>query len=70
MQIMRQTTSIQRAVMTGKLTDKDNVQNWIMNQPDVLIRLNNRLSGTPTKVLSLENVHRRYPRSRAADFYV
>jgi UDP-glucose:glycoprotein glucosyltransferase len=59
MQIMRQTSPLQRAVMSGKLTDKDNVQNWILNQPDVLIRLNNRLISNPTKVLSLENVHRK-----------
>ncbi|KAI6191748.1 UDP-glucose:glycoprotein glucosyltransferase 1 [Aphelenchoides bicaudatus] len=56
MQIMRQTSPLQRAIMSGKLTDKDNVQNWILSQPDVLIRLNNRLINTPTKVLSLENV--------------
>jgi hypothetical protein len=59
MQIMRQTGPLQRAVMSGKMTDKDNVQNWILNQPDVLIRLNNRLIGSPSKVISLERVHRK-----------
>ncbi|KAI6232348.1 UDP-glucose:glycoprotein glucosyltransferase 1 [Aphelenchoides besseyi] len=57
MQIMRQTAPLQRAVMSGKLKDKDNVQNWILNQPDVLPRLNSRLIAEPTKVLSMSNVY-------------
>jgi UDP-glucose:glycoprotein glucosyltransferase len=63
MQIMRQTPILQRAVMAGKLTDKDNVQNWILSQPDVLPRLNSRLIDSPAKVLSMENVAREFPTS-------
>ncbi|KAL3084473.1 hypothetical protein niasHS_009244 [Heterodera schachtii] len=43
--VMRQTGALQRAVMTGKLTDRENVQNWVLSQPDVLPRLNGRLLG-------------------------
>ncbi|CAK5015428.1 unnamed protein product [Meloidogyne enterolobii] len=43
--IMRQTSSLQRAVMDGSLTDKENILNWVMSRPDVLPRLNPRLIG-------------------------
>jgi len=54
--IMRQTPTIQRAIMSGKLTDKDNIQNWIMSQPDVLPRRNPRLLANPTEYLPVEDV--------------
>ncbi|KAE9555965.1 hypothetical protein FO519_000821 [Halicephalobus sp. NKZ332] len=54
--IMRQTPTIQKAVMAGKLTDKDNIQNWIMSQPDVLPRRNPRLLANPTDYLSVQDV--------------
>ena len=60
MQIMRQTAPLQRAVMSGKLTDKDNVQTWILSQPDVLPRLNGRLMKAPAKVIALDNVFRTF----------
>lgn len=59
MKVMKQTGNIQRAVMAGKLTDKDNVQNWILSQPDVLPRLNARLLSDPTDYLSLQDVFRK-----------
>jgi hypothetical protein len=43
--VMRQTGALQRAVISGKLTDRENVQNWVMSQPDVLNRLNPILLG-------------------------
>lgn len=52
--VMRQTNSLQRAVVAGKLTDKENVQNWIMSQPDVLNRLNPRLLGGDGNELNLK----------------
>lgn len=58
--IMKQTPTIQRAVMTGKLTDKDNVQNWIMSQPDVLPRRNPRLLADPTSYISALDVFRKF----------
>lgn len=59
MQIMRQTSILQRAVATGKLTDKDNVQNWVMNQPDVLPRLNRRFIEAPSDVVLFTDVYRK-----------
>lgn len=44
--VMRQTNFLQRAVMDGSLTDKENVLNWVMSRPDVLPRLNPRLIGS------------------------
>ncbi|CAD5234520.1 unnamed protein product [Bursaphelenchus xylophilus] len=57
MQIMRQTNYLQRSVMMGKLTDRENVQDWIMKQPEVLPRLNQRLLGTPHSVVIHDNVY-------------
>lgn len=59
MQIMKQTAPLQRAVAMGQLTDKDNVQNWILNQPDILPRLNGRLIKQPSGYLSLFDVNRK-----------
>uniref|UniRef100_A0A914C391 UDP-glucose:glycoprotein glucosyltransferase n=1 Tax=Acrobeloides nanus TaxID=290746 RepID=A0A914C391_9BILA len=56
MQVMKQTPILQRAIMSGKLTDKDNVQNWLLSQPDILPRLNNRLLAPPSMHLPLNDV--------------
>uniref|UniRef100_A0A914YQY2 UDP-glucose:glycoprotein glucosyltransferase n=1 Tax=Panagrolaimus superbus TaxID=310955 RepID=A0A914YQY2_9BILA len=56
MKVMKQTSNIQRAVMTGKLNDKENVQNWILSQADVLPRLNARLLDEPTDYLPVNDV--------------
>lgn len=60
MQTMKQTFPLQKAVMAGKLTNKDNVQTWIMNQADVLPRVNNRLLKEPSEFLSLFDVNRKF----------
>jgi UDP-glucose:glycoprotein glucosyltransferase len=56
MKVMKQTSNIQRAVMAGKLNDKENVQNWILSQPDVLPRLNARLLDEPSDYLPVNDV--------------
>ena len=56
MKVMKQTGNIQRAIMSGKLTDKENVQNWVLSQPDVLPRLNARLLDEPTNYLAVQDV--------------
>uniref|UniRef100_A0A7E4VIA0 UDP-glucose:glycoprotein glucosyltransferase n=1 Tax=Panagrellus redivivus TaxID=6233 RepID=A0A7E4VIA0_PANRE len=55
--VMKQTSTLQRAIMTGKLTDKENVQNWILNQPEVLPRRNERLLSPPEQFLDIEDVY-------------
>ncbi|CAH1780753.1 unnamed protein product [Owenia fusiformis] len=45
-QILQFTPVIQRAVYNGKLTDSMDVYDWIMNQENVLPRLNDRVLGT------------------------
>ncbi|GMR33603.1 hypothetical protein PMAYCL1PPCAC_03798, partial [Pristionchus mayeri] len=47
MEVMRITPKIQRAVMSGKLTDKMNVGNWVLEQGDVMPRLNKRVLDAP-----------------------
>uniref|UniRef100_A0AAF5D0C5 UDP-glucose:glycoprotein glucosyltransferase n=1 Tax=Strongyloides stercoralis TaxID=6248 RepID=A0AAF5D0C5_STRER len=55
-EISKQTPFIQKAIMNGKLTDKDNVMNWIMSRPTVLLRLNNRILDNDGKYLKMTNV--------------
>lgn len=57
---MKQTYPLQKAVMSGKLTNKDNVQNWIMSQPDVLPRVNNRFLNEAVDSLPLFDVNRMF----------
>lgn len=57
---MKQTYPLQKAVMSGKLTNKDNVQNWIMSQPDVLPRVNDRLLNEAVDSLPLFDVNRMF----------
>ncbi|XP_060516530.1 UDP-glucose:glycoprotein glucosyltransferase isoform X2 [Cylas formicarius] len=42
-EIMSQTTTYQKAVYRGKLSDSDNILDYIMNQPNVMPRLNDRI---------------------------
>lgn len=42
-QVMSQTSSFQKAVFHGKLSDKDDVVDHIMSQPNVMPRLNQRI---------------------------
>uniref|UniRef100_A0A0N4ZS70 UDP-glucose:glycoprotein glucosyltransferase n=1 Tax=Parastrongyloides trichosuri TaxID=131310 RepID=A0A0N4ZS70_PARTI len=55
-EISKQTPYIQKAIMNGKLTDKDNVMNWIMSRPTVLSRLNNRILSNNEKSLKMTDV--------------
>ncbi|GMT03040.1 hypothetical protein PENTCL1PPCAC_25214, partial [Pristionchus entomophagus] len=48
MEVMRISPKIQRAVMSGKLTDKMNVGNWVLEQGDVMPRLNRRILDAPS----------------------
>ncbi|VDN02463.1 unnamed protein product [Thelazia callipaeda] len=43
MEIMRASSRLQKAIMTKKLRDEDNVMNWILNQPEVVPRINKRI---------------------------
>lgn len=42
-EIMAQTPNFQKAVYKGKLTDGDDVVDYVMNQPNVMPRLNERI---------------------------
>uniref|UniRef100_A0A0K0FWP3 UDP-glucose:glycoprotein glucosyltransferase 1 (inferred by orthology to a human protein) n=1 Tax=Strongyloides venezuelensis TaxID=75913 RepID=A0A0K0FWP3_STRVS len=55
-EVSKQTPYIQKAVMNGKLTDKDNVMNWIMSRPTVLSRLNNRILNNKGEYLKMTDV--------------
>ncbi|VDN59239.1 unnamed protein product [Dracunculus medinensis] len=46
-EIMKETSRIQRAIAKGKLTDDDNVMNWILNQPHIMPRINKRILDAP-----------------------
>lgn len=45
-QVITLTPSFQKAIYRGKLTDKDEVIDYIMNQPNVMPRLNERILNT------------------------
>lgn len=53
---MRLTPPLQKAVFAGKLTDRENIQNWVLNQPEVLPRLNARLLTEPSAYLQLNDI--------------
>lgn len=42
-EVMSQTPSFQKAIYRGKLSEKDDVLDYIMNQPNVMPRLNERI---------------------------
>lgn len=53
-EIMNQTPTLQKAVYKGELTDRDNVVDYIMSQPNVMPRLNDRvLSSTKSHYIPL-----------------
>ncbi|KAK9504391.1 hypothetical protein O3M35_010731 [Rhynocoris fuscipes] len=53
-EIMNQTPALQKAVYKGDLTDKDNVIDYLMNRPNIMPRLNERvLSTTKARYLVL-----------------
>lgn len=37
-EIMQQTPTFQKAIYRGELTDSDNVLDWLMSQPNVMLR--------------------------------
>lgn len=56
-EVMQQTSSIQKAVYRGKLTDYDNLMDYLMQQPHVMPRLNQRiLSSEDPKYLDISGV--------------
>ncbi|XP_055856792.1 UDP-glucose:glycoprotein glucosyltransferase [Episyrphus balteatus] len=53
-EIIQQTTTLQKSVYRGDLTDSENVMDYLMNQPHVMPRLNQRiLSSDDVKFLDL-----------------
>lgn len=53
-EIMNQTPALQKAVYKGDLTDKDNVIDYLMNRPNIMPRLNERvLSSSKERYLAL-----------------
>lgn len=56
-EIMSQTTALQKAVYRGELSDNDELINYLMNQPHVMPRLNQRiLSQEDAKYLDINGV--------------
>ncbi|KAK5645916.1 hypothetical protein RI129_004380 [Pyrocoelia pectoralis] len=66
-EVMSQTSIFQKAIFRGKLVDKDDVVDFIMGQPNVMPRLNQRIlnrdrsfyldmSGTATSSLTVESL--------------
>lgn len=56
-EIMSQTTALQKAVYRGELSDNDEMINYLMNQPHVMPRLNQRiLSQDDAKYLDINGV--------------
>ncbi|KAL7734467.1 hypothetical protein ACLKA6_010792 [Drosophila palustris] len=56
-EIMSQTATLQKAVYRGELTDNDEMINYLMNQPHVMPRLNQRiLSQEDAKYLDINGV--------------
>ncbi|CAI4232616.1 unnamed protein product [Auanema sp. JU1783] len=48
LEVMKITPKIQRAVRKGQLTDRVNVGNWLVDQKDVMPRLNKRVLDAPS----------------------
>ncbi|KAL3281194.1 hypothetical protein HHI36_004410 [Cryptolaemus montrouzieri] len=76
-EVMSQTLSFQKAVYRGKLSDDDNVVDYIMNQPNVMPRLNDRILnkdkstnldmlGVPSSISDLTNLIKLSPRDMTA----
>lgn len=76
-EIMTQTPLLQKAIYRGKLTDSDDVVDYLMNQPNVMPRLNQRIlskdgsvyldmSGRASSSMSVENLQKLSPRDMTA----
>uniref|UniRef100_A0A8R1HWF4 UDP-glucose:glycoprotein glucosyltransferase n=1 Tax=Caenorhabditis japonica TaxID=281687 RepID=A0A8R1HWF4_CAEJA len=49
MEVMKISPKIQRAIMEGKLTDRMNVGNWVLEQKEIMPRINRRILSAPSK---------------------
>lgn len=76
-EVMNQTPLFQKAVYRGKLTDTDDVVDYMMNQPNVMPRLNERIlnkessfyldmSGTGSSSMSVQSLQQLSPRDMTA----
>ncbi|KAF5304487.1 hypothetical protein FQA39_LY09683 [Lamprigera yunnana] len=76
-EVMTQTSNFQKAIFKGKLTDKEDVLDFIMGQPNVMPRLNQRIlnkdmsfyldmSGKATSSLTVENLTKLSHRAMSA----
>lgn len=74
---MGQTASLQKAVYRGKISDSDDVIEHLMNQPNVMPRLNERvlnkdqslhldMTGTPTTSMDVETLRKLSSRDMTA----
>ena len=52
-EIMRQTSTLQKALFRGELKDQDSVLDFLMGQPNVMPRLNDRVLSTNNKYLDM-----------------
>lgn len=76
-EVMSHTTTLQKAVYRGKLANEDDVVDYLMSQPNVMPRLNERvlnkdqstyldLTGTPTTSMDVETLSKLSPRDMTA----
>lgn len=76
-EVMSQTPTFQKAVYRGKLQEKDDVFDYIMTQPNVMPRLNERIlnkdntvtldmSGKPTSTMDVKSLLKLSPRDMTA----
>lgn len=76
-EVMHQNPVFQKAVYRGKLSDSDDVIDYIMNQPNVMPRLNQRIlnkdsgfyldmSGTASSMVSVKDLLKLSPRDMTA----
>ncbi|CAD6189361.1 unnamed protein product [Caenorhabditis auriculariae] len=48
-EVMKITPKIQKAVMEGRLQDRGNVANWLLDQKDVMPKINDRILNAPSE---------------------
>lgn len=76
-EVMNQTPLFQKAVYRGKLTESDDILDYLMNQPNVMPRLNQRIlnkdssfyldmSGKASSTMSVESLVKLSPRDMTA----
>lgn len=76
-EIMSQTATIQKAVYRGKVTDGDDIVDYLMNQPNVMPRLNERIlnkdqsfyldtTGHATSTMDIDTLGKLSPRDMTA----